>query len=90
MATDGNTRHIHAIRLRKVPKYPSQGQGEGHPLTPRRLSTLIALRNGLWRSSCCAWKETLLAAAADFRPNLITNYLWDLAKAYSGFFQNCP
>jgi arginyl-tRNA synthetase len=33
--------------------------------------------------------DVLLAAAADFKPNLITSYLWDLAKAYSGFFQNC-
>ena len=36
------------------------------------------------------FSEALEAAAADYRPNLITSYLWDLAKAYSGFFQNCP
>jgi arginyl-tRNA synthetase len=34
--------------------------------------------------------EALGTAAADYRPNLITAYLWDLSKAYSGFFQNCP
>jgi arginyl-tRNA synthetase len=34
--------------------------------------------------------EALDAAAADYRPSLITAYLWDLAKTYSGFFQNCP
>lgn len=34
--------------------------------------------------------EALVAAAGDYRPNLITAYLWDLAKTYSGFFQNCP
>jgi arginyl-tRNA synthetase len=34
--------------------------------------------------------EALAAAAADYRPNLITAYLWDLAKAFSGFFENCP
>jgi arginyl-tRNA synthetase len=34
--------------------------------------------------------EALDAAAMDFRPSLITSYLWDLAKSYSGFFQNCP
>jgi arginyl-tRNA synthetase len=33
--------------------------------------------------------EALHAAAADYRPNLITAYLWDLAKTYSGFFQRC-
>lgn len=34
--------------------------------------------------------DTLTAAAAEYKPNLITGYLWDLAKTYSGFFQNCP
>jgi arginyl-tRNA synthetase len=34
--------------------------------------------------------EALDAAAADYRPSLVTAYLWDLAKTYSGFFQNCP
>lgn len=34
--------------------------------------------------------EALAGAAADYRPNLITAYLWDLSRAYSGFFQHCP
>jgi arginyl-tRNA synthetase len=34
--------------------------------------------------------ESLQAAAADFRPHLLTAYLWDLSKAYSAFFQACP
>jgi arginyl-tRNA synthetase len=34
--------------------------------------------------------EALEAAAAEYRPNIITAYLWDLAKTFSGFFQNCP
>ena len=34
--------------------------------------------------------ETLPTAAAEHKPNLITAYLWDLAKTYSGFYQNCP
>jgi arginyl-tRNA synthetase len=36
------------------------------------------------------FSEALEAAAADYRPNLITAYLWDLAKAYSGFWRDCP
>ncbi|MBX7103252.1 MAG: arginine--tRNA ligase [Gemmataceae bacterium] len=36
------------------------------------------------------FEETIVAAAADYTPHVITNYLWDLAKAYSGFFTNCP
>lgn len=34
--------------------------------------------------------EALAAATADYRPNLITAYLWDLSRTYSGFFTNCP
>jgi arginyl-tRNA synthetase len=34
--------------------------------------------------------EALVAAAADYRPNVITGYLWDTAKSYSTFYQNCP
>jgi arginyl-tRNA synthetase len=34
--------------------------------------------------------ETLDLAAAEYKPNHLTSYLWDLAKAYTGFFENCP
>lgn len=34
--------------------------------------------------------EALDAAASEYLPSTITSYLWDLAKTYSGFFQNCP
>ena len=29
-------------------------------------------------------------AAQEYKPNLITDYLWNLAKAYSRFFNDCP
>lgn len=35
-------------------------------------------------------EETLQGATAEYKSNLITSYLWDLARAYSGFFENCP
>jgi arginyl-tRNA synthetase len=34
--------------------------------------------------------EVLDLAAAEYKPNRITDYLWDLAKAYSRFYQKCP
>ncbi|WP_439626469.1 arginine--tRNA ligase [Gemmata sp.] len=34
--------------------------------------------------------EAVEAAAADYLPHLVTAYLWDLAKCFSGFFENCP
>jgi arginyl-tRNA synthetase len=35
------------------------------------------------------FEETLDAAGSDYRPHLITSYLWDLSKVYSGFNHNC-
>lgn len=34
--------------------------------------------------------EAVAAAAADYAPHLLTAYLWDLAKAASVFYENCP
>jgi arginyl-tRNA synthetase len=34
--------------------------------------------------------EAVDAAAADYVPHIITGYLWDLAKNFSGFFESCP
>jgi arginyl-tRNA synthetase len=34
--------------------------------------------------------EAIEAAAAEYLPHVITGYLWDLAKSYSVFFENCP
>lgn len=36
------------------------------------------------------FQDAIEAAAEDLKPNLISGYLWDLAKAYSSFFANCP
>jgi len=36
------------------------------------------------------FEESLTFAAAEYKPSFVTTYLWGLAKAYSGFFQNCP
>jgi arginyl-tRNA synthetase len=34
--------------------------------------------------------EALRVAGAEYKPNVVTSYLWDLAKSYSGFFNTCP
>ena len=35
-------------------------------------------------------EEALVLAASEYQPSSITAHLWDLAKTYNGFFQNCP
>lgn len=36
------------------------------------------------------FEEVLSAAAAEYLPHYVTQYLWDVAKAFSGFFEGCP
>ncbi len=36
------------------------------------------------------FEEVLSVAAAEYLPHYITQYLWDVAKAFSGFFEGCP
>lgn len=35
------------------------------------------------------WGEAVAQSADDYRPNLLTNYLFDLANAYNAFFRDC-
>jgi len=61
-------------RFRSNPPLPSLD-------TPYELSLAVSLLR---------LEETLLDAAAEYQPSTLTAFLWDLAKSYSGFFQNCP
>ncbi|MEM0896818.1 MAG: arginine--tRNA ligase [Verrucomicrobiota bacterium] len=38
----------------------------------------------------CSFAEILPEVLHDFRPNLLANYLFDLAKAFHGFYESCP
>jgi len=36
------------------------------------------------------FEDMVRDAAAEYLPNILTQYLWDLAKSFSGFYVNCP
>ena len=38
----------------------------------------------------CRFGETLPAVLDDYRPNLLANYLYELASTFHGFFEACP
>ena len=40
--------------------------------------------------SLLRFSEAIDAAAKDFRPNMLTSYLYALANGYSSFFEQCP
>lgn len=91
LATDGNTAtymqyayaRCRAI-LRKGNVAPETLR-KSKPLPPTAEPTERALVLQLLR-----FEETLVAAAAEYLPHLLTAYLWDVAKSYSAFYTNCP
>jgi len=38
----------------------------------------------------CRYAEAIQSAAADYRPNYLTGYLYELAQKFSAFYTNCP
>ena len=65
--------------------------------TPRSGSELQNAKISLERPEELALARHLLnfgmvleAAAAEYRPNFLCNYLYELAAYFMGFFENCP
>jgi arginyl-tRNA synthetase len=68
-------------------------KGEFDPVQLRRAVPKVILATPHERAlalQLLRFEEALQSAANEFLPHLLTSYLWDLAKAYSGFFVNCP
>jgi arginyl-tRNA synthetase len=91
LAMDGNTatymQYAYA-RIRSIFR-----KGEEDALALRRQPPTPSLEQPVERAlalQLLRLTEALDAAAADYRPNNITAYLWDLAKSYSTFYHNCP
>jgi arginyl-tRNA synthetase len=91
LAMDGNTaaymQYVYA-RIRSIFR-----KGDEDPEALRRHPPLPLLAEPQERTlavQLLRLAETLEAAAAEYKPSLITAYLWDLAKSYNGFYQHCP
>ena len=68
-------------------------KGDFNPDNYRNASIPVLLDTAEERSLALQlfrFEEALTLALVDYKPSLITSYLWDVAKAYSVFFQNCP
>ena len=69
------------------------GKGDIDVASLRKSSGAIQLTHPSERALALAllqFSETLERVATDFRPNHLTAYLFELASAYSKFFENCP
>ncbi len=91
LALDGNTaaymQYAYA-RCRSIFRAGSVDEGRFRESPPAMQITHPAERALVLQ--LLRFPETVEAAAADYLPHLVTAYLWDLAKAFSGFFENCP
>jgi arginyl-tRNA synthetase len=91
LATDGNTaaymQYAYA-RCRAIFRKGGFEDGRFRSAPPA-----VAITHPAERALCLQllrFEDALQSAATDTMPHLVTGYLWDLAKAFSGFFEACP
>ena len=91
LALDGNSgpylqyayARISSVRDKYTERFPGQ-DSDAHPLqlvepVERALAVKVA-----------QFPEIVLWAANGYKPNVVADYLFDLAQAYSSFYQNVP
>ena len=86
----GNTATYMQYAYARVRSIFARGQLDADEL--RRSSTRIVLGHPAERElgkELLRFSEALEQSSADYRPNHLTNYLFDLAKRYSTFFEEC-
>lgn len=91
LALDGNSgpylqyayARIAGVRVKYSDRFP-QGTPEQHPL---RLDEAVA--RALARQ-IARFGDVVTRAALQYRPNILADYLYDLAQTYSSFYQNVP
>ncbi|MEP6937667.1 MAG: arginine--tRNA ligase [Chthoniobacterales bacterium] len=62
----------------------------GEELPPARALALIEPAERQVALALCQFGETVPAVLNDFRPNLLANYLFELANTFHGFYEACP
>src|SRR5262249_52569379 len=91
LAMDGNTATYMQYAYVRNRGIFRKGEVDAAPLRTNpplpQLQTPEERNLALW---LLRFQDALESAAAEYKPNAITAYLWDLAKAYSGFFTKCP
>jgi arginyl-tRNA synthetase len=91
MATNGNSATYLQYAYARIQSIFRKGGVT--PAEIRRQRPAIALSHPAERAigvRLLRLPEVLELAAADFKPNVLTDYLFDLANAFSTFFEECP
>ena len=88
---NGNTATYMQYAYARVQNIFAKGQIDVHRL--RASGIQIKLEHPAERAlglELLKFEEALEQAAADYRPNFLTSYLFELANRYSTFYENCP
>ncbi len=91
LAMDGNTATYMQYAYARVRSIFQEGGEDARPFrTQPPAATLNEPHERALALQLLRLGEALEVAATEYKPSAITGYLWDLAKSYSGFYQNCP
>ena len=91
LATEGNTAtYMQYAYVRTRGIFRKGGDDEAPFRTRPPLPRLDTPQERALAVQLLRFSEALDGAAAEYKPNVVTDYLWNLSKAYSGFFAHCP
>ena len=91
LAMNGNTATYMQYAVARVRSIFSRGEIDGE--TVRKQTDKLALTEPAERAlalELLKFGEAIEFALRDYRPNLLTTYLFELANRYSTFFEQCP
>ncbi|MHC4424018.1 MAG: arginine--tRNA ligase, partial [Planctomycetota bacterium] len=94
LAMDGNTAPYMQYAYARIKSIERKGQDRGIDVKAERSkverSNLTEPAELDLAKNLIRYGEAIVAAAADYRPNYLTGYLYELAQKFSVFYTNCP
>jgi len=94
LAMDGNTAPYMQYAYARVQSIVKKGKDRGidvdKEMAGLEVFSLIETDELDLAKHLIRYGEAIEAAAADYRPNYLTGYLYELAQKFSGFYTNCP
>jgi len=92
LALQGNTapymQYAYA-RIRSIFRKAAENDGIRHPASGIRVSLAEPAEQALGKV-LLRFEEVLQTVAAEAKPNVLTAYLYELAGAFTTFYENCP
>jgi arginyl-tRNA synthetase len=94
LSLEGNTAPYMQYAYARVRSIMQKGKGKGIDTSAEleNLTDLVLAEPAEIELAkmICRYDEAIFSAASDFRPNILTAYLFDLAGKFSSFYTQCP